>query len=136
MKKALILVIAALMVPGVALAAKPSKGPKTPPQTAYVLKGTLSAYTAYNAESMTNGSITILVQHANHHQTKNLKGQSLTFVVDKNTKISLEDGLSTITDGDRGVVKVRAAKHIPAADLASTLQAQPARQVVDQGVKQ
>ena len=134
MKKALILVIAALMVPGVALAAKnPSHGPKKPTQTTYVLKGTLSSYTAYNSDTQTNGSITILVRHANHHSTKTLKGQTLTFPVDAKTKISLADGVTAITDGDRGVVKVRAAKHIPAADLASTLQAQSARQVVDQG---
>jgi hypothetical protein len=135
MKKALILVIAALMVPGVALAAKsPAKGPKKPPMTSYVLKGTLSGYTAYDATSSTNGSITILVQHTNAH-AKSLKGQTLTIPVDGNTKVTLDDGVTAITDGDRGVIKIRAAKHIPAADLATTLQATPAKHVVDHGVK-
>ncbi len=135
MKKALLLVVAALMVPGVALAAKPAHGPKTPPQVTYVLKGTLSNYTAYDSGTMTNGSITIVVSHANKH-AKSLKGQTLTFPVDANTKISLADGVTAITNGDMGVVKVRAAKHIPAADLATTLQAESAKQIVDQGVKQ
>ena len=81
MKKALILVFAALMIPSVALAAKPSptgKGGKGAPQVTYVLKGTLSSYTAYDSVTPANGSITILVKHANHHG-KSLKGQTLTF---------------------------------------------------------
>lgn len=137
MKKALLLVFAALMIPSVALAAKPApggNGGKGAPQVTYVLKGTLSSYSAYDSATPANGSITILVQHANHHG-KSLKGQTLTFPVDANTKVSLTDGVTAITDGDRGIVKVRAAKKIAAADLATTLQTQPARQIVDQGAK-
>jgi len=135
MKKALILVIAGLMVPGVALAAtKSAHGPKKPAQVTYVLKGTLSNYTAYDSVTPANGSITILVQHGNKH-AKSLKGQTLTFPVDANTTITLADGVTAITNGDSGIVKVRAAKNIPAADLAATLQAQAAKKIVDQGVK-
>lgn len=127
MKKALILVIAALALPSVALAGAPTSPGKSAPKVLYILKGKLSAYTAYNSTTSTNGSITIMVGHANYHG-KALKGQTLTFAVDAKTKVNV----SAITDGDKGVVKIRAAKRIAAADLATTLQAAPARQVVDQ----
>jgi len=136
MKKALLLVIAALLVPSVALAAKPpshpGKGGKSAPKVMYVLKGKLSAYSAYNSVGPVNGSITIVVSHANRHG-KALKGQTLTFALDASSKISLKSGLTTITDNDIGIVKIKAAKKIAAADLAATLQAIPAKQVVDQG---
>lgn len=134
MKKALILVIAALALPSVALAAKPAaSGGKGAPKVMYVLKGKLSAYTAYDASTSTNGSITIMVASANYHG-KGLKGQTLTFAVDKNTAVVLHNG-KPIADNDNGIVKVRAAKKIAAADLAATLQASPAKQVVDMGAK-
>ena len=135
MKKVLILILAALVIPSAALAAKsaPSaKGGKGAPKVTYVLKGTLSNYTAYNSVGPVNGSITIVVSHANYHG-KALKGQTLTFPVDANTKISLENGVTAITNGDMGIVKIKAAKKIAAADLAATLQTMPARQIVDQG---
>ena len=134
MKKAILLIFAALMIPSVALAAKPAHlaKAKPAPQVTYVLKGTLSNYSAYNSVTLANGSITILVTSGNHHG-KALKGQTLTFAVDANTKVSLADGVTAITNGDSGIVKVRAAKNIPAADLAATLQASPARQIVDKG---
>jgi hypothetical protein len=140
MKRALIFVIAALMVPGVALAkgnpghggGNGHKGGKSAPKVTYVLKGTLSGYTAFDSASSTPGTITIAVTHANHHGHA-LEGQSLTFPVDGSTKISLENGVTAITDGDNGIVKVRAPKKIDAASLASTLQTYNAKQVVDQG---
>ena len=134
MKKALVLVLAALAIPSVALAAGPpaNPGPQSAPKVMYVLKGTLSAYTAYDAQTLTNGSITILVKHTNHHGMA-LKDQSLTFAVDANTRISMNDGVTAIADGDKGIVKVRAALRIPAADLATTLQASNARQIIDNG---
>lgn len=138
MKRIVLIAVAALLVPSAALAAKPqhpqhpAKGPKSAPKVTHVLAGTLSGYTAYDSSTSTNGSITIVVKKANHHAAS-LKGQTLTFPVGPNTKISLQDGTTTITDGDRGLVKVRAAKNIPAADLASTLQSSTAGQVVDQG---
>ena len=135
MKKALILILAALMIPSVALAAKPAHhGPKAPRQVTYILKGTLSNYAAYDSVTPANGSITIVVNHANNHG-KALKGATLTFPIDAKTKISLRHQLTTITNGDRGIIAVRAAKKIAPADLAATLQALPAKHVVDQGVK-
>ena len=132
--KALILVIAALALPSVALAAKPAHvGGKGAPKVMYVLKGKLSAYTAYNATTSTNGSITIMVGSANYHG-KALKGQTLTFAVDSKTAVVLNNG-AAIKDGDNGIVKIRALKKIAPADLAATLQASPAKQIVDQGAK-
>lgn len=131
MKKALILVIAALAIPSVALAAKPAAvGGKGAPKVMYVLKGKLSAYTAYNSVGPVMGSITIVVGSSNYHG-KALKGQTLTFPVGAKTMVNV----SAIKDGDSGLVKVKAPKKIAAADLAATLQAMPANQIVDQGAK-
>jgi len=137
MKKVIALLAVALLVPSVALAkgnpgTHGGKGKGHAPKVTYVLKGTLSGYTAYDASSSTNGSITIAVSRANYHG-KALKGQTLTFPVDGKTKITLDKGVTAISDGDRGIVKVRAAKKIAAADLASTLQASSASHVIDQG---
>jgi hypothetical protein len=134
MKKALILVIAALMLPTAALAAKPahhSKPPK-PHMVTYVLTGTLSAYTAYDSVTPANGSITILVKHADKRGHA-LKGQSLTFPVDANTKVALRHGLTTVTDGDRGIISLRAPRKIAAADLVATLELSSAKHVLDLG---
>jgi hypothetical protein len=135
MKKALLLVLAALMVPSVALAAKPSgHGPKTPPQVTYRFSGTLSNYTPYDSATPANGSITIVVKHANKHNHA-LKGQTLTFPVDANTKIFLAHGVTAIANGDRGGIAVRAAKKIAPANLVATLQLSSARHIHDNGVK-
>jgi len=138
MKKALLLAAAALMVPSIALAAKPSPSSKSvghAPKVAYIIKGTLSAYTPYDSSTSTNGSITIFVKRANKpgRPLRVLKGLTLTFPVGAHTRVSLPDGASTINDNDRGIVKVRAAWRIPPADLAATLQATTARQIVDHG---
>lgn len=138
MKKALILVIAALAIPSVALAAKPTHPahPNKPaPMVTYVLHGTLSSYSAYNSVGPVNGSITILVKHATKggKWTKALNGQTLTFPVDANTRIRLGDNVTAITDGDRGTVRIRAAKKIAPANLVATLEGSPAKQIVDQG---
>jgi hypothetical protein len=142
MRKAIILVVAALTL-GLSTSAAlaggnpghgkggSNGGGKGAPKVVYVLKGKLSAYTPYNSSTSTNGSITIAVSQANYHG-KSLKGQTLTFPVDANTKVSLPDGVTTITDNDQGIVKVKAAKKIAAADLATTLQATAAKQIVDQ----
>jgi len=57
---------------------------------------------------------------------------SLTIIVSSTTK---RDGATTISNGDRGVVKVRAPKNTPAASLVATLTTLPtvAAQVIDQG---
>lgn len=136
-KTILLLAVAALAVPAGALAGKPSPKPghtggKGQPQVLYILKGTLSTYTA--ASSSGNGSITISVSAANRHGQA-LKGQSLTLPVSTQTKIVLHSGATTIADGDRGIVKVRAPKKVTAGDLPATLEAATAGQVVDQGAK-
>ncbi|HUZ15723.1 MAG TPA: hypothetical protein VMU72_06045 [Gaiellaceae bacterium] len=137
MKKGILLaVVAALLITPAAAIAKggPGKGGKGAPKVMYVLRGTLSSYTAYNNSiyGPADGSITITVTHANRHG-RALKGQALTFPVGANTRISLANGVTAIANGDTGIVKVKAAKRIAAADLASTLQATTARQIVDQG---
>ena len=137
MKKALILVLAALVIPSAALAAKPAHGPKPPKRphmVTYVLRGTLSAYTAYDSVTPANGSITIAIKHANRRGHA-LKGQSLTFAVDANTKLHFRHGVTAITDGDRGGIRLRAPRKIAAADLVATLQLSPARHINDRGVK-
>ena len=136
MKKALILVLAALVIPSAALAAKPAhhpKPPKKPHMVTYVLTGTLSGYTAYDSVTPANGSITILVKHADRRGHA-LKGQSLTFAIDANTKLHLAKGLTTVTDGDRGGISLRAPRKIAPADLVATLQLSPAKHIVDWGV--
>jgi hypothetical protein len=66
-RKTLAIFVLALAIPGVALAAMPSKPSpsqsKAAPRVMYVLKGTLWNYTA--ASSTTTGSITIHVTHSN-----------------------------------------------------------------------
>lgn len=131
--------VLALVLPSLALAAKPptpghshaSHG-KAAPKVMYVLKGAISSYTA--AAGASNGSITILVKRANHHGAA-LKEQTLTIAVSSATRVVFDNDGSTIADGDNGVVKVRAAKSIAAADLAAAFQAAPtvAFQVIDQG---
>ena len=139
MKKGiLVAVVSALLIAPTAAMAKGGPGGhggKGAPKVMYVLKGTLSNYAPYTNSiyGSQDGSITITVMHANHHG-KGLKGQVLTFPVGVNTKISLENGdVTGITNGDKGIVKIKAPKKIAPADLASTLQAMTARQIVDQG---
>jgi hypothetical protein len=141
MKKLLPFAIAALMIPGVALAKgkPPTAGTHTNKGKAkvqYVLKGDLSAFTAFSSPS-TNGSVTILVDSSNRHG-RALKGMSLTFtgMVTSDTKVVLDNGVTVIADGDQGIVKVRAPKEpkdMSGSDLAAILTALPVRQVIDQG---
>jgi hypothetical protein len=133
MKKVLLLVVAALVIPSVALAKKPPHPThgKSAPKVMYVLKGKLSNYQSYDSIYVESGMITILVRSSNHHG-RALRGQTLTFPIVAKSRITLRNGLTTITDNDKGIVKVWATKRVPAADLAATLQAVPARQVIDQ----
>lgn len=135
-KTILIAALAALLVVPAALAKGPGTGKgsggKGAPKVMYVLHGTLTGYTAYDPSTSTNGSITIAVTKANKHG-RSLVGSSLTFPVGPNTQIALENGVTAIADGDHGLVKIKAAKKIPAADLATTLQAATPFQVVDEG---
>ena len=137
MHKLLVLVVVALAVPSLALAGKPaspgqSQQPhgKGAPQVMYVLKGTLTAFTA--ATATTDGSVSLLVKKANHHGGS-LKGSTLTFTVSATTKVVTKDD-AAVTVGDNGVVKVRGPKKLATADtLATVLQALTAKQVIDQG---
>jgi hypothetical protein len=142
MKKLLPIVIAALMIPSVALAKGPNPnkgghGNHGKATVQYILKGTLSTFTAFDSTTSTNGSITITVTHSNRHGSV-LKGQSLTFMgmVTSSTKIVLPDGVTVITNSDNGIVKLRApkqAKDVSASDLATLLTGMPVRQIIDQG---
>jgi hypothetical protein len=135
--------VLALAVPSLALAAKPpSPGSsqdthgKSAAKVMYILKGPLSHYTAANGT--TNGQITIMIKHANHHAKTLLNTQtpvSVTIIVSSVTKVRMHEGATTIADGDRGIVKVRLPKNTPAANLATTLATLPtvAFQVIDQG---
>ncbi len=136
MRKLLVFLALTLAIPAAALAAKPpvpgssqaSHGKA--PQVMYVLKGTLTAFTA--AVGATNGSVSLLVKSANHHGAS-LKGQTLTFAVSSATKVVTGDA-TAVTVNDNGVVKVRGPKKIAATDiLATVLQALTAKQVIDQG---
>jgi len=136
MKKLPVFLALALAVPSLALAAKPpvpgnSQAPHgKSPQVMYVLKGTLTAFTA--AAGATNGSVSLLIKSANHHGAS-LTGQTLTFAVSSSTKVVTGDG-AAVTVNDNGVVKLRGPKKIAATDnLATVLQALTAKQVIDQG---
>ena len=141
MRKLTALLALALAVPSLALAAKPtdpgkSQQPhgKAAPKVLYILKGTLSGYTA--ATATTPGQIWILVKHANRHGAA-LKSLTtpLLFTLTASSKVTIGQGRTAIGDGDQGIVKVRAPKSARtlAADLAAMLQAQTmASQVIDQ----
>jgi hypothetical protein len=96
------------------------------PKVMYVLRGTLSKYTAANGA--VNGSISITVKSSNFDSDPSFKTTTLKFAVSSSTKIVLHDG-KPIADNDKGIVKVRATKH----STAATLQTLTAFQVIDQG---
>jgi hypothetical protein len=126
-KFAIALVAIALLVPTAALAkgkpSDPGSQSKAAPKVMYVLRGTLTAYTAANGT--TNGLVTINVTGSNRHGAS-LKSKSLTFAVSSATKI-----VGTFTANDNGIVKLRGAK----AGLGdpSTFSTLVAWQVIDQG---
>jgi hypothetical protein len=144
MKKVLPFVLAALMIPSVALAKgpNPNAGSHTSHGKArvmYVLKGMIYAYTAYDSSTSTPGSVTIDVNHSNRHG-RLLVGQTITISLGANTKINLENGVTSIAasqPGDLGMVKVRgpklAFKSAALTDLQTALQNQPAHMVTDWG---
>jgi hypothetical protein len=141
MKKVLVLLVLALALPTAALA----KGPH-PHQTRhgqhgranvmYVLAGTLSGYAAYDPSTDTAGSVTIDVKRSNRHG-RLLKGTSVTVSLGADTRIRLRHGLSTITDGDRGIILIRAPrihfKGSTADDALAALEAGKVRKVIDRG---
>ena len=118
MKKAIVLVAVALVIPtSVAFAkANPTRG-KSNPRVMYVLKGTLSSYQA--ATSTADGSISITVNHSNYHG-RALKGQTLTFSTSMSTRVTMKNGATAITDGARGVLKFKAPLRLGAGTDAAT----------------
>ena len=88
----------------------------------FVLRGTLTAYTAANGT--TNGSISITVRGSNHESSTLKSAGTLTFPVSSSTKV-----VGTPTSGHAGIVKIRAPKNSSAATLATLT----AFQVIDQG---
>jgi hypothetical protein len=146
MKKLLPFVIAALMIPGVALAKgkPPTAGTHTnhgKAKVMYVLKGLLSTYVPFtpaaNGQPAVDGSIMIQVQHSNRHGKLLVGAAPITIDIGQNTKINLENGVTQIADGDYGMVKVRAArlafKSAQLADVQAALLNQPAHGVTDWG---
>jgi hypothetical protein len=145
-KMMLAFVIAALLIPGAALAKGPNPNHpnKGKAKVMYVLKGLLSGYTPYTAAANGNpavdGSIMIQVQHSNRHGkllVNSANPITVTIDIGQNTKINLANGLTQITDGDYGMVKVRAAKlafeTATTNDLTTALTGQPAHMVTDWG---
>jgi len=126
MKKALVFLVAALALPTSVAFAKPShpaKGGKSAPKVMYVLKGSLSAYTAYDSATSTNGSITIDVKHSNYH-AKALNGQTMTFSLASTTRVTNGHGaaVTQIADGTKGVIKFKAPLRMPkGTDLVTAL---------------
>jgi hypothetical protein len=119
MRRLIVLVVAALALPSVALATPPSthtNHSKAAPKVMYVIKGTFSNF--QSATTTTDGQISITVTHSNYH-ARALKGQTLTFAVSSSTRITLGDG-STQLDSAKGMVKFRAPKKV-SGDLATTL---------------
>ena len=119
-RKILALTVLALAIPAAALAAKPqhpNKPGASKAKVTYVLKGTLSNYTAVSSTAA--GSITIHVAHSNRHG-RALKGMDLTFAVSTQTATTL-NGNTTISDGARGMVKFRALKNMTPAGLTAAL---------------
>jgi hypothetical protein len=98
--------------------------PVVTPTVMYVLRGTLTSYTA--ASTTTTGSVSITVKSSNFEQ-KTLKTMTLTFVVNSKTNVVLHND-KAFAIGDRGIVKVRA----PKKSDATTLQTKTAFEVIDQ----
>jgi hypothetical protein len=109
MKKTLVFLAVALVIPTSVALAKGTPGAhgKSNPMVMYVLKGSLSSYTA--ATTTADGSISITVNHSNFHSA--LKGQTLTFSTTMNTKVTMVNGATQITDGAKGVLKFKAPLH-------------------------
>src|SRR5215469_5223721 len=120
-RKTLALVALALAITSVMFAttAQASKSKsKANPKVTYILKGTLSNFTA--ASTTANGSVTINVTHANYHAHA-LVGQQLTFGIAMTTPTNLMGG--TIINGAHGIIKFRAPFKISNSALMAALTA-------------
>ena|ERR1700751_3880923 len=117
MKRLIVFAAVALAIPtSVALAKPPATHTNhshAAPKVMYVLKGTLSSYTAPTTTA--DGSITITATHSNFHG-RLLKGVPITFAVSSSTKITNQNGKTqtTVADGTKGTVKFKAPLHVSA----------------------
>ncbi len=95
----------------------------------YVLRGALSSYTAASAGSIGTITVTLLPRRLwdMNLTGTTLTGTALTFFVAPTTHIVVHHG-SSITNGDLGVVLVRA----PKGSDTTTLESYPAQAVIDQ----
>jgi hypothetical protein len=89
----------------------------------------LSAFTPVTGT--TPGSVTIVVTGGNKpgKAFKAVPAVSLTFAVNRSTKVVLRKGAITISAGERGVVKVRGVTGLNATQLQTIA----AQQVIEQG---
>ena len=147
MRKLILVVALALVVPAAALATEPShpSHPATPasshasttattalasqpatPTVMWVLRGTLSKYTP--ATATVNGSISITVKSSNF-VSSTLKNMTLTFATNSKTNVVLHEGKPIAANNDNGIVKVRA----PKGSSATALTTKTAFEVIDQG---
>jgi hypothetical protein len=120
MKKAIVLLVVALAIPTSVAFAKSAPGThgKSHPRVMYILKGTLSSYTA--ATTTQDGSISITVKHSNYH-ARALRNQTLTFSTAMSTRVTMKNGATSITDGARGVLKFKAPLRLGAGTDAATV---------------
>ena len=123
MKRAIVLMAVAVAIPTGAAYAKQSpthtSHSHAAPNVMYVLKGTLSNYTA--ATSTAEGSISITVTHSNFHG-RALKGQTLAFSTTMKTKVTVDNGATQITTGAKGVLKFKAPLRLATGtDIAAAL---------------
>jgi hypothetical protein len=126
MRKILIVLVLTLALPAIALAAQPVQPGKSAPKVQYILKGTLTSFTASTGGA--DGSITFTVMKANRHRA-DLKDQSLTLLIKPETKIVL-DADGELTAGESVIVKVRELRRT--TDALGLLSGKNARQVIDQ----
>lgn len=144
MKKAVLFAIAALIIPGAALAKGPNPNAGThtnkgKAKVMYVLKGMIYGYLAYDPGTGSPGSITIDVKRSNRHG-RLLVGQTVTIPLGANSQVLMENGVTSISPaqpGDRGMIKIRAPrvafKGATTTLMTSTLANLPAKMVVDWG---
>jgi ABC-type transport system substrate-binding protein len=126
MRKLVIVLALALALPALALAAQPAQPGKSAPKVQYVLKGTLTSFTASTGGA--DGSIMFTVTQANRHRAA-LKDQSLMLVIKPTTRVVLDtDG--ELTPGETVIVKVRELRRT--TDALALLNGKNARQVIDQ----
>jgi hypothetical protein len=134
MRTVLIVFSLALAVPALALAAQPSPPGKSQdthgksaPKVMYVLKGTVTAFTASTGGA--DGSLALTVAKANRHKAA-LKDQSLSLVVKAATKVVF-DADGQLTEGETVVVQVKADKRT--TDAVALLDGKNAKLIIDRG---